>query len=291
MAKKQALGKGLSALLPDAANFEAAQAGELIRELDMADIRPNPDQPRKIFDRDKLVELAESIRSHGVMQPLLVCEYEGGGWMIVAGERRFRAAELAGLDKLPCIVRNFSGAELAEISLLENIQREDLTPLEEAEAFYALMKEYGYKQEDLSASLGKSRSSIANTLRLLSLAPQEKQALSRGDISTGHARALLSLEDVGLRGKLFALIMKDHLSVRQAEIAAKKIAKGARPRKSAAQRREDILLQDMERILRSELGLKTSLKGTPRRGRLTVDYYSEDDLNGLIEKIVGKLEF
>jgi len=286
MAKKQALGRGLSALLPDMIKLEQAEEGERVQDLDIAEIRPNPHQPRQTFDEEKLRELAESIKTHGVMQPLIVTK-NADGWLIVAGERRYRAAQLAGLTKLPCIERNYSAPELAEISLLENIQREDLNALEEATAFHALINQYNYTQEKLAASLGKSRSAIANTLRLLALAPQEKQALSRGAISAGHARALLSIGDVEQRGRLFALIIKQGLSVRQAEDAAQRLNRGTKNRKNPWQQREDALLKDLERQINAELGLKSHFQGSGQRGRLVIEYYSEDDLNALMDKIVG----
>ncbi len=286
MAKKQALGRGLSALLPDAAKLSQIEEGERVQLLDISRVRPNPNQPRKNFDQTKLQELAESIRAHGVMQPLIVAK-EGGSWLIVAGERRYRAAGLAGLTVIPCIERTFTPPELAEISLLENIQREDLNALEEAQAFYALINEYNYTQEELAASLGKSRSAIANTLRLLALAPQEKQALSEGKISAGHARALLSVGDSLLRGRLFARILKENLSVRQAEEAAQNINQTRTNRKTALVRRESAILKDLERQINAELGLKSRFQGSGQRGKLVIEYYSEDDLNTLLDKIIG----
>lgn len=286
-AKKQGLGKGLSALLPEAV-FPAEQPaeGERIQELDINMLRANPDQPRKHFDEEKLAELAESIRSHGVMQPLIVTEDMSGGWMIVAGERRYRAAELAGLEYLPCIVRKLSVAELAELSLLENIQREDLTPLEEAEAFRKLIDEHGYKQDGLANSLGKSRSAIANSLRLLALNPQERNSLLKGDITPGHARALLMLEDVELRGRLYSLILRDRMNVREAEEAAKKLLRGVQPRrKNAAQRRDAALLKDISRQISSHIGLKSTVQGSQKRGRVIIEYYNENDLSLLLDRL------
>jgi len=224
MAKKQALGKGLGALLPEMGIQEEISNQEKVWEIPLSQIHPNPNQPRKEFNPESLAELAESIRNFGIMQPLLLMEEpDGQSYMIVAGERRFRAAALAGLEKLPCIVRQLSPSQLAEASLIENIQREDLSPLEEAEAFRSLMDSYGYTQEKLAQRLGKSRPHVANTLRLLQLAPQERKLLAEGRISAGHARALLSIADPHLRNRLLELILKEELSVRQAEAAAKKL--------------------------------------------------------------------
>ena len=223
MAKKQALGRGLSALLPDEPAFLDGAAAEQVRQLAIDSVRPNPDQPRKLFDPEKLEELTASIRQHGVMQPLVVVEREGG-YMIAAGERRWRAAQAAGLKEVPALVRQLDPRELAELSLIENLQREDLTGLEEAQAFSDLMNGHGYTQEALAERLGKSRSHVANTLRLLNLAPHEKKLLEQGKFSPGHARAILSLEENSPeRVLLVSAVIKQGLSVRQAEEQAQRL--------------------------------------------------------------------
>lgn len=288
MVKKQALGKGLSALLGDdgSAKFDNfAESGERVVMLPAAEIHPNPDQPRKHFDADKLAELAESIRSHGVMQPLLVVR-DSAGYLIAAGERRFRAAAMAGLSELPCIVRQLDSRELAEISLIENIQREDLGPLEEAEAYRALLDLHGYTQEALAARLGKSRPHIANTLRLLKLPPQDRKLLADGRISAGHARAMLSLADAKKRATLTAAILRDNLSVRQAEILAAKL-RDAKPPAGGSQRREDVLHADLARACSARLGLKVRVAGSQGKGRVVIDYNCEDDLQAIIDAILG----
>ncbi len=291
MAKK-GLGKGLSALLPDAAVFEEAQAGERVEQLAAVSLHANPQQPRKEFDEEKLAELALSIQEHGIMQPLIVvADTEQGGYMIVAGERRFRAAQQAGLSDLPCIVRQLTHSQLAELSLLENIQREDLSALEEAEGFAALMDSCGYTQEQLAQRLGKSRSYVANTLRLLKLAPQERRLLAEGRISAGHARALLSLEDVRQRARLAEAIERQDLSVRQAEQLAQQLKQETAPAQPRPLDRRQLIHQDIARRFSSRLGVKTRIEGKEGRGRVILEYGSEDDLQNIIDAILGQADF
>ncbi|MDO4733521.1 MAG: ParB/RepB/Spo0J family partition protein [Bacillota bacterium] len=288
MAKKQALGRGLGALLPEIDIQEELSAQEKVREIPLSEIHPNPDQPRKDFKEEALGELAESIRNFGVMQPLLVVEEaEGGSYMIVAGERRFRAASLAGLKQIPCIIRQFSPSQLAEISLIENIQREDLSALEEADAYRRLMEEYGYTQEKLGQRLGKSRPHVANTLRLLQLYPQEKKLLAEGRISAGHARCLLSMEDTQLRGRLLEMILKEELSVRQTEAAVKKL-QGEPVKKTVekTKRQSMAVLSELEKQLTGAIGMKAHIQGSPSRGKLVVEYRSEDDLQALLDRML-----
>ena len=267
MAKKQALGKGLSALLGgDGGDFSGFEAGERVTMLPLAELHANPEQPRRHFDEDRLAELAGSIRSHGVMQPLLVVRQEEG-YLIVAGERRFRAAGMAGLQEVPCIVRRLDARELAEISLIENIQREDLGPLEEAEAYRALMDLHGYTQETLAERLGKSRPHIANTLRLLKLAPQDRKLLAEGRISA----------------QLTAAIINQQLSVRQAEAMAARL----REEKAApARRSEQVLHEDIARQCSARLGLRVRVTGSQGRGRVVIDYHCEDDLQNILDAIL-----
>ena len=221
MAKKQALGKGLSALLPEVPSFEEKGANEQVSNITIARIEADPEQFRKNFDQEKLNELAESIREYGVMQPLLVAETPQGDYQIIAGERRYRAAMQVGLEELPCIVRQYDENQLAEISLLENIQREDLGSMEEAEAYKQLMERFAYTQEMLAKKLGKSRPHIANTVRLLQLPPQYRKLVDNGQLSAGHARVILSLDDAMSQSQIVDAILKQELSVRQAEQLAK----------------------------------------------------------------------
>ena len=289
MAKKQALGRGLSALLPDEPTFLAQEAGEQVRQLAIDSVRPNPDQPRKLFDPEKLEELTASIRQHGVMQPLVVVEREGG-YMIAAGERRWRAAQAAGLKEVPALVRQLDPRELAELSLIENLQREDLTGLEEAQAFSDLMNGHGYTQEALAERLGKSRSHVANTLRLLNLAPHEKKLLEQGKFSPGHARAILSLEENSPeRVLLVSAVIKQGLSVRQAEDMAQRLkAEQAEKasKKPAKKQTATLIHEDLARQISRRLGVKARISGRGGRGRVTLDFNSEDDLQNIVDALL-----
>ena len=289
MAKKQALGRGLSALLPDGPAFLDEAAAEQVRQLRIDSVRPNPDQPRKIFDQEKLDELTDSIRRHGVMQPLVVVERDGG-YMIAAGERRWRAARAAGLKEVPALVRQLDPRQLAELSLIENLQREDLTGLEEAQAFSDLMTGHGYTQEALAERLGKSRSHVANTLRLLNLAPHEKKLLEQGKFSPGHARAILSLaEGSPERVLLVSAVIKQGLSVRQAEEQAQRLkteqAEKA-SRKPAKKQAATLIHEDLARQISRRLGVKARISGRGGRGRVTLDFNSEDDLQNIVDALL-----
>ena len=289
MAKKQALGRGLSALLPDEPAFLDGAAAEQVRQLAIDSVRPNPDQPRKLFDPEKLEELTASIRQHGVMQPLVVVEREGG-YMIAAGERRWRAAQAAGLKEVPALVRQLDPRELAELSLIENLQREDLTGLEEAQAFSDLMTGHGYTQEALAERLGKSRSHVANTLRLLNLAPHEKKLLEQGKFSPGHARAILSLADGSPeRVLLVSAVIKQGLSVRQAEEQAQRLkteqAEKA-SKKPAKKQTATLIHEDLARQISRRLGVKARISGRGGRGRVTLDFNSEDDLQNIVDALL-----
>ncbi|MBQ6535352.1 MAG: ParB/RepB/Spo0J family partition protein [Firmicutes bacterium] len=289
MAKKQALGRGLSALLPDEPAFLDGAAAEQVRQLAIDSVRPNPDQPRKLFDPEKLEELTASIRQHGVMQPLVVVE-RGGGYMIAAGERRWRAAQAAGLKEVPALVRQLDPRELAELSLIENLQREDLTGLEEAQAFSDLMNGHGYTQEALAERLGKSRSHVANTLRLLNLAPHEKKLLEQGKFSPGHARAILSLADGSPeRVLLVSAVIKQGLSVRQAEEQAQRLkteqAEKA-SKKPAKKQTATLIHEDLARQISRRLGVKARISGRGGRGRVTLDFNSEDDLQNIVDALL-----
>ena len=289
MAKKQALGRGLSALLPDEPAFMEQEGLEQVRQIDIARIRPNPDQPRKNFDQEKLEELAASIRQHGVMQPLILVE-QGKDYLIAAGERRWRAAQLAGLKEVPALVRLLDARQLAELSLIENLQREDLTSLEEAQAFRDLMTGHGYTQEALAERLGKSRSHVANTLRLLNLAPHERKLLEQGKFSAGHARAILSLaEGCPERVLLVSTVIKQGLSVRQAEeLAAKLKTEQANKlsRKQPKKQTATLVHEDLARRISRRLGVKARITGRAGRGRVTLDFNSEDDLQNIVDALL-----
>jgi ParB family chromosome partitioning protein len=276
VAAKQRLGKGLEALLPSPETPSAP--GELFLSPDK--LIPNPGQPRKVFDEEALRELAASIREHGVIQPVIAEDAGDGTYVIVAGERRTRAARLAGLTEIPVIIRNYSGEKRMEISLIENIQRADLNPIEEASAYQNLMKLTGLSQDETALRVGKNRSTVANALRLLKLPPHMQKALETGKITPGHARAVLSLAKAADQEALFRRIAAQGLSVREAEKAAAALA-GPAPAKTKTAPRRDSELAAMEQKFIQTLGTKVVIAGDLKRGTISIDYYSMDDLDRL----------
>ncbi len=273
--KKTGLGRGLDALLPESNNLENMVSMIAVTELDR-----NPDQPRRDFDEASLLALADSIRQAGVLQPLLVVE-RNGRYRIVAGERRFRAARIAGLDAVPCIVRDFSPAEQMEAALIENLQREDLNPIEEASAMKQFMETCHYTQEQAAKRLGKSRPAVANTLRLLTLPETVQQDVMAGRISAGHARVLAGLEDEKRQVALAQLVILEGLSVRALEKMTAQPAPVDKPK--PAPRPLPLELQDMETRMRETFGLRTVFKGNRKHGRIILQYESEDDLERLYQ--------
>ncbi|GAB6392239.1 MAG: ParB/RepB/Spo0J family partition protein/stage 0 sporulation protein J [Treponematales bacterium] len=299
MAKKTGLGKGLDALLQDGA-FEEAPAGEAGRRsgalaLPLDAVAANLGQPRKAFDEAELAELAASIRENGVINPIIVEETGNGAYTIVAGERRYRAAKLAGLAEIPALVRAYSDEKRIVISLIENIQRADLKPLEEAAGYRSLMELTGLSQEEVAAKVGKNRTTVTNALRLLKLPRDIQQSLEAGEITPGHGRALLSVTGAGAREQLFRDIVKGGLSVREAEkrAAALNAADGGpergREKKPAAQAKaaRPPELAAMEEKFMHRLGAKTVINGTLERGVITIDYYSMEDLDRLYGLLGG----
>ncbi len=276
--KKRGLGRGLDALLGE---YEAVPREEVIK-LELSKIACSPAQPRKDFDEEKLAELAASIARHGVVQPIIV-RREGEKYVIVAGERRFRAAKKAGLSEIPAIVRTFEEAEVLEVSLVENIQRENLNPIEEAAAIRFLMRQNDLTQEEVSARLGKSRPAVANALRLLSLPREVMVMLRDGQLSAGHGRALAGVEDKRWQLALAQAAVKEGWSVRELEKRAKKVPAEKKKEKSEARLAPE--LYDVREKLMERLGTKVKLSGTPKRGRITIEYFSQEDL----ERIYGLL--
>ena len=280
--KKLGLGRGLDALLPETNPLDNTVSMVPITELDR-----NPDQPRRDFDEASLQALAESIREAGVLQPLLVVE-QNGRYRIVAGERRFRAARMAGLDAVPCIVRDFTPEEMMEAALIENLQREDLNPIEEAAAMKQFMEACHYTQEQAAKRLGKSRPAVANSLRLLTLPETIRQDVIAGRISAGHARVLAGIEDEHRQVALAQLVILEGLSVRALEKMAAQPAPVVKPK--PAPRPLPLELQDMESRMRETFGLRTVFKGNRKRGRIILQYESEDDLERLyqcLERLEG----
>lgn len=288
MARKLGLGRGLSALLPDAEEtaerIEQAASrpqtpGEAVMEIPLSRIDPNRDQPRKKFDQQALDALADSVRHSGILQPLLLAA-NGDRYTIIAGERRFRAARLAGLAAVPAIIRDWDEVKRQEAALVENIQREDLNPIEEAQGMRSLMDECGLTQEAVAERLGRSRPAVANLLRLLSLPKEIRDAVEEGKLSAGHGRVLAGVTDAALRRKLFARAVAEEWSVRQLEAAAK---------------REQEQVQKPEKVrvplpveygelcdrLRGATGMKTTIEGTEKRGRIILNYASQEELQRL----------
>ena len=273
------LGRGLDALLP--ASPAGAGAGGVI-ELPVDAIVPNPAQPRHSIAEEELGELAASIRAHGVLQPVIVAR-AGAGYVLVAGERRWRAARQAGLATLPALIKEVTPQERLELALVENLQRQDLTPLEEAAAYQQLIAEHGLTQEQVAARVGKSRAAVANALRLLQLAPAVREALLTGRITAGHARALLGCNDPVLQEALLAQVLAGDLSVRATEELVRRGGQ-RRPRPAAAPAAE---LAAVEQALRQALGTKVQLLRSRRGGRIVIHYYSDEELQALYERFVA----
>ena len=273
--KKTGLGRGLDALLPESNDLENTVSMIAITELDR-----NPDQPRRDFGEASLQALADSIREAGVLQPLLVVE-KNGRYRIVAGERRFRAARMAGLEAVPCIVRDFTPAEQMEAALIENLQREDLNPIEEATAMKQFMETCRYTQEQAAKRLGKSRPAVANSLRLLSLPEIVQQDVIAGRISAGHARVLAGLEDEKRQVALAQQVILEGLSVRALEKMAAQPEPVYKPKPTP--RPLPLELQDMENRMRETFGLRTVFKGNRKRGKIILQYETEDDLERLYQ--------
>lgn len=284
MAKKRGLGKGLSALIPDEPIEEFLEIGEekdSITNIDISLIKPNKNQPRKEFNEEGLEELSHSIKSYGIIQPIIVRKVENK-YEIVAGERRWKASQLAGLKEVPCLVRDIEDFEAMKLALIENIQREDLNPIEEARAFKELMDKYKLKQEELSQVVGKSRSYIANTLRLLNLDNETLNLVEEGKITSGHGRALLSIKNQKERKRATDEIIGKKLNVRQTEDMAKQI----KINKSISSKRKDPIVVELEENLMSYLGTKVKIIYGKDKGKIEIEYYGEEDLERILDAII-----
>lgn len=281
------LGRGLGALLGEAA-LEPEQEG--VSKLPLAKIQPNPSQPRKLFDQEALETLADSIRQHGLIQPIAVRRTASGYYQIISGERRWRAARLAELDEVPAVVIDADDRKCVELALIENLQREDLNAMEEAQGYLTLMQDYGMTQELVSKQVGKSRSAVANAIRLLSLPEDLKVLVEEDKLTAGHARAVLSVPNEDDRYALADKIIADSLSVRQAEELAKKLAaKAEEPEVVNTAKQADPLEVDYAAIAARELGdhlgRKVKIVSGKRKGRLELEYYGVDDLNDLLDAL------
>ena len=288
-AQKKGLGRGLDALLdPYALSVEEQEeSGTGVLMVNVREIDTNALQPRKQFDEASLKELADSIRLHGIVQPLIV-KKKGSRYFIIAGERRFRAARLAGLEEVPVLVTDYDEAEIHEVSLIENIQREDLNPIEEAAAIRFLMKQHDMTQEEVATRLGKSRPVIANALRLLQLPESVIEQLKSGVLSAGHGRALAGLSDNALIEQLAAECVKNEYSVRALEERIKHLNDKKKP---AEKKPKPALSSDLARIeeaFRESLGTKVTLSGSSTRGKITIEYFNREDLERVYERIYGK---
>ena len=266
MVKKRGLGKGLDALFQSYDSFESDDLGtedslnESVLEISIYDIDPNPDQPRRNFDQESIQDLSKSIKEHGVVQPIIVKPSQNNRYTIVAGERRWRAARAAGLDKIPVIIRDFNDKEMLEIALIENLQREDLNPIEEAEGINSLIESYGLTQEQVAQRLGKSRPSIANSLRLLKLPKHVKNLLEEGKISTGHARALLALNSHTKMIELADLIVDKSLSVRETENIVKKIKEEKQKKNKSKTLEKPSFILEIENRMEEYFGTRVTIQ-------------------------------
>lgn len=277
-ARRRGLGRGLDALLPGG----EPEDGERVAVIEIDRIRPNPFQPRQDFDEEGLAELAASIREHGLVQPVIL-RNEGdltGRYQLVAGERRWRAARMAGLNSIPAVIRELDDLQMMEIALIENLQREDLNPIEEATAYRTLMESFNLTQEDVSRKVGKSRSFIANAVRLLNLAPEVQKMVSAGDLSAAHGRALLAFSDRSTQVNMARRAVERRLTVQDVEKLAKKLG-SSRPGKKPAKGR-DAEMFSVEERLRTILGTPVTIKPRARKGFIVIEYFGAEDLNRIL---------
>ena len=291
---KKGLGRGLDALFGaykddsyDNITIKTQEKKDIapkaggVAEIDIEKIKPNPNQPRKNFDSEALNELAASIKMHGIVQPIVVNDMGDGTYMIIAGERRWRAANICGLKTVPAVVRNYTDKQVKEISIIENLQREDLNPIEAAKAIKELMDEYGLTQEVVADRIGKSRSSIANTLRLLSLYPDVLKMVEEGKLSAGHARCLVVVEDKNQQIKLAQLVVNKNLSVRELEKAVKNLESSQK--RHIVMPEQSLELKELIIQMQKTFATKVSAIGNDNKGRIYIDYYTRDDLDRIAE--------
>ncbi len=281
MAKMKGLGKGLDALLGDDFTNEPEVKSSLF--LPISQVESCASQPRKQFDPDALADLADSIRQHGIIQPLTVRKLQSGYYQIIAGERRWRAARMAGLSQVPVVVIEADDRKAMELAMIENLQREDLNPMEEAEGYHTLMEQYGLTQEETSQRVGKSRSAVANALRLLNLCKEVRELVEEGKLTGGHARTLVPLT-TDVQQKAAAIIVKDDLSVRQTELLVKKLT-AEKPDKPAKDATSVDYAAEAARELGERLGRPCKIVTGKKKGRIELEYFGMDDLNALLEAL------
>ncbi len=281
--KQRGLGRGLGALIDD---FSASESTQTVTSLPLQKVEPNPNQPRHRFDEEELQALADSISEHGILQPLAVRKMEGGFYQIIAGERRWRAARLAGLQEVPVVVVEADDKTVMELALIENLQRQDLNPMEEAEGYRVLTEEYGLTQEEAAARVGKSRPAVANALRLLALPDEVRELVEKGELSAGHARAILSLPTKAKQKTAAQRILALRLSVRQAEAMCKRLA--AEEKKPEPPKHTDVdYVAECEKALSRRLDRKVRIVNGKRKGRFELEFYGEDDLQRLYEILLA----
>ncbi len=282
-----ALGRGLDALIPDASfdvDSDAAPSTRPYLECDIHLIRPNRYQPRSHFDPDELAQLSESIRTQGIIQPLLVCKADVG-YELVAGERRLRAAKMAGLETVPVVIKEVTDGQMLEMSIVENIQRENLNPIEESEAYHRLIEEFGLTQEQAAQRVGKSRSAVANFLRLRQLPDPIRESIIDGQLSMGHARAILGATSAAHQNAVWRAVIRKGLSVRQTEALIKRMAKSAQVIDAKKTTTEQRHLNHVAENLSRTFGTKVQIKKRGKKGRLEIEFYSNEDLDRLLEML------
>ena len=296
MAKSMGLGKGLDSMIPKKISKEPMKSSskEVSKEnmsretmIKITDIEPNREQPRRKFNEDSLQELADSIKQYGVLQALLL-QKKGKSYEIIAGERRWRAARMAGLKEVPAIVKDYSSQEVIEIALIENIQREDLNPIEEAMAYQKLISEYKLKQDELAERISKSRTAITNSMRLLKLCPKVQEMLIEEMISSGHARALIPIEDAKEQEIVAQKVFDEKMSVRETEALVRKLQKEPKEPKEKKTDKMELLYKDLEEKIKNVMGTKVSIqKKSKKKGKIEIEYYSPEDLERIIELLMS----
>ena len=277
------LGRGLSALIPDI-NGEIDKKD--ITTIELKNIYPNQDQPRRVFDEEKIKILSESIKNYGVLQPIVLKPDEKGKYMIIAGERRYRASKLARKVDIPAVIKDVPMKDIMEIALIENLQREELNPIEEALAYKSLIKNYSVTQEEISEAVGKSRPHITNTLRLLNLPKQITDMIDRGQITAGHGKAILRVSDENLQIELANKVIAEELSVRATENLAKKISEENIKEIPKKVKEKDVFIVDVEERLRNIFGTKVNISKGKKKGKIEIEYYNEDDLNNIVSMLL-----
>lgn len=276
------LGKGLSALIPELK--EDIDKKEIV-ELDISMVYPNEDQPRKVFDEEKINILSDSIKAYGVLQPIVVKPDENGKYMIIAGERRYRASRAANKESIPAVIKDLPIRDIMEIALIENLQREDLNPIEEALAYKSLIDNHNVTQEEISEAVGKSRPHITNTIRLLNLREEVIAMIEYGEITAGHGKALLRITDEDKQIEIAKRIVEDGLSVRATESLAKKISE-EQNLKIPTKKEKDIFIVDVEERLRNIFGTKVNISQGKKKGKIEIEYYNDEELNGIVSMLL-----